>query len=148
MNYVSVNEVNLNTLYEINRQLAVEENQANLFIADINDYAKGFIGPSPIAYGTLAYQDDKLIGFSICNYKFATYLGHPALYIEDIYLKKDYCTETNKRDFLNYLITLGLENGCSRIEMRVMRSTNWRTDLLKSLGFENIDKWSVYKLTK
>lgn len=147
MQYIPVTDNNIEILYKANRQLAVVENQADLFTANLNDYSKGFIGPNPVAFGTLAYQDDKLIGFSICNYKFATYIGHPVLYIEDIYLENEHCTDENKREFINFLIKQGAERGCFRIEMRVLRNVNWGTRLLNNLGFENIEKWSVYRLS-
>lgn len=145
MDFSAVNADNLKTLYQLNRQLATEENQAALFTADLTHYAQGFIGNNPVAFGTLCFHGDEAIGFAICNYKFATYLGFKVLHIEDIYLEEPYATKDNKQALLTHLINQADENKCARIEMRVLNDVNWGTDLIESLGFKKIDKWSVYR---
>ena len=90
MQFQQVTQDNIEELYKINRELAIEENQESLFTASLEKYRSGFVGEDKCAYGILAYQDADLIGFAILNYKFATYLGYKALYIEDIFLKKPY----------------------------------------------------------
>ena len=147
MQFIRVTKDNIKDLYEINRQLAINEGQKDLFIASLKNYSKGFLGDKKIAYGILCYQDNNLIGFSICHFKFATYLGLKALYIEDIYLKKEYCSQSNKSEFLKHLIKEARNNNCCRVEMRVLKSVNWGVDLLNNLGLKNIDKWSVYRLS-
>ena len=148
MNFVEVTNTNIKALFEINRQLAIEESQKDLFTASFENYTKGFLDDNPIAYGTLCYQDDKIIGFAICNYKFATYLGYKVLYIEDIYLKGEHSTNENKREFLKFLIDKAFGNNCARVEMRVLNNFNWGVELIKELGFEKIEKWSVYRLCR
>lgn len=148
MQFIKVTSDNIQELYKINRQLAIEEGQENLFTASLEEYSKGFLGSNPVAHGTLCLEDEEIIGFVICNYKFATYLGSKVLYIEDIYLKKDFSTDENKTKFLTHLSEKAFQDGCARVEMRVLHNFNWGIKLLQKLGFEKIEKWSVYRLSK
>jgi len=148
MHFIKVTNENIEALYTMNQQLATEEGQKDLFTASLEDYSEGFLGVNPIAQGTLCFQDDKLIGFAICNYKFATYLGFKVLYIEDIYLRKDFGTDENKKEFLRHLCQEAFSNRCVRVEMRVLNNFNWGINLLQELGFEKIEKWSVYRMSK
>jgi hypothetical protein len=147
MKFIKVTSENIDTLYDLNRQLATAEGQKDLFTAAFEEYSKGFLADRPIAYGTLCYQDNIAIGFAICNYKFATYLGSNVLYIEDIYLKETYNTNDNKKELLHYLIELASAENCARVEMRVLNNCNLGTELINELGFEKIEKWSVYRLS-
>lgn len=131
----------------MNKQLATDEGQADLFTADLENYKDGLLGELPYAVGILSYEGDELTGFAITNYKFATYRGFPTLYIEDIYLKKKFENDENKREFLTYIIEEAKSQNCVRVEMRVLNTVNWGVELLNDLGLSRIDKWSVYRLS-
>lgn len=147
MNFIFVTEKNIDILFKMNRQLAHEEGQVDLFTASLEDYSSGFIGKNPAAVGILSLEAEVHVGFCVINYKFATYLGKKVMYIEDLYLKPEYKTEERKKEFLNFLINNGQKSDCARIEMRVMNNFDWGVDLIKNLGFNKIDKWSVYRLS-
>lgn len=148
MKFIHVTNENIEDLYRLNKQLAIEEGQESLFTARVEDYAQGFLGIPPIAHGTLCLHDDRIVGFSICHYTFATYLGFKTFYIEDIYLHKDFRTDENKSTFLHHLSEEAWINNCARVEMRVLHECNWGIEFIKELGFEKIEKWTVYRLSK
>jgi hypothetical protein len=148
MKFIHVTKDTIHDLYKINKQLAIEEGQKDLFTARLEEYAHGFLASHPIAYGTLCLHDERIVGFSVCHYTFATYLGGKALYIEDIYLEKVYRTDENKKAFLQHLSEEAFLNNCVRVEIRVLHACNWGVELIKEFGFEKIEKWSVYRLSK
>lgn len=148
MRFEKINKNNIEELYNINKCLAIEEGQKDLFKASLNNYTKGFIDSSPIVHGIICYQDNEIIGFCIFYYKFATYLGNKVLFIEDIYLKITFRSEENKMELLKYMIKKAFKDDCERIEMRVLNNFNFGIELIKEQGFKKITKWATYRLER
>lgn len=148
MRFIPVTIENIEDLYHLNKQLAIEEGQEDLFTARLEDYTQGFVGVSSNAFGTLCMHNNHFAGFAIWYFTFATYLGFKTLYIEDIYLHKAVCTDENKAAFLQHLIEEAWKNQCIRVEMRVLHNCNWGIECLKEFGFREVKKWTVYRLLK
>ena len=53
MDLLKVDHHNVGTLFELNRELAVEEGQADLFIADYSEYQSAFLSETPVAQAYL-----------------------------------------------------------------------------------------------
>ena len=142
---IKVEESNLDTLYDLNYQLAVNENQKDLFIAARDAYAQMFLGSTPIAFGFLLFTNEQPVGFYIYYFKFASYLGSKVLYIEDVYLSDNVDVAENKVRLLKHAIQQARLEQCCRVEMRVLKSFNIGYDVIKNCGFEHVDKWDVYR---
>jgi len=145
MKYQTVNNSNINILYKLNKQLAIDENQSSLFIAKKKDYKKAFICKNPIVFGILVYKKNKPIGFIIYINKFATYLASKVLFIEDIYLKNKYQTKKNINELLQYMINKSKIEKYSRIELRVLKKYSLDKNILKRNIFKKITKWDTYR---
>lgn len=145
MKFRQVNKSNIAVLYNLNIQLATDENQKDLFTANKKCYTDAFLNPSPISHGFLAYDGNDIIGFYIYFFKFASYSGTRVLYVEDMYLTSEFRSLKNKRIFLKYIMELSNNEKCSRVEMRVLKSFNFGYDILEEFGFRQINKWDVYR---
>lgn len=145
MKFQTVNNSNINILYKLNKQLAINENQSSLFIAKKKDYKKAFICKNPIVFGILVYKKNKPIGFIIYINKFATYLASKVLFMEDIYLKNKCQTKKNINELLQYMIDKSKIEKYSRIELRVLKVYSVDKNLLKKNKFKKITKWDTYR---
>lgn len=145
MDFIKVEESNVNTLYDLNFQLAVDENQKSLFTASRNSYSSAFLGNHPISFGFLGFIGKKPVGFYIFCFKFASYLGSKVLYIEDVYLDKEFRTSDNTIMILNHAIQQSTLENCARVEMRVLKSFNIGYDIINQFGFNQIKKWNIYR---
>ncbi len=146
MRIVKVDQTNIGVLYQLNAQLAFDEEQAELFSVSETDYTTGFLADNPIMYGYLLYANDEAVGFYLYHYKFATYIGSKVLYIEDIYLTDEYATTENKRLLLQHAIAISREKHCCRVEMRMLKAFNIGYEFIQANGFNVVDKWEVYRL--
>ena len=146
MNFVKVEESNVNILYDLNLQLAVDEKQKDLFTASRSSYSDAFLGNNPISFGFLFFINHKPAGFYIYCFKFATYLGSKVLYIEDIYLTEEFRSPENKVNLLRHAIQQSELERCCRVEMRILKSFNIGYEVIKDCGFSQINKWDVYRL--
>ena len=145
MKYQTVNNSNINILYKLNKQLAIDENQLSLFTAKRKTYKKAFICKNPIVFGILMYKNNIPIGFIIYINKFATYLASKVLFIEDIYLTKKYQTKNNINELLQYMINKSNIEKYSRIEMRVLNNYSLNKTIIKKNKFSKIKKWNTYR---
>lgn len=146
MKFEKLNRSNIDILYDLNLQLAIDENQAALFTADKEQYAEAFLGRVPFTFGCLGRIENQAVGFFIYTYKFASYSGGKVLYIEDIFLKEKFRTEENKVALLQHAVERSIIENCCRVEMRVLKTFNYGYEILADFGFNQITKWDVYRL--
>ncbi len=146
MNFIKVEESNIDVLFDLNYQLAADENQEELYTAQRDSYASAFLSKNPIAYAFLSFIEDQPAGFYLYSFKFASYTGSPVFYIEDIYLREAFRSPKNKLLLLNHAIDQSIAETCSRVEMRVLRAFNLGGDIIESLGFNPVTKWDVFRL--
>ncbi len=148
MIFQKVNLSNIEALYDLNVELASDEGQKSLFTASKEAYADVFLAKEPIAGAYLLYKDDKAIGFYIYTHKLATYLASKVLYIEDAYVTKKHGDLATKQKLLEHAVELSSEEGCCRVELRVLKQFNFGYELIESLGFKPVNKWDVYRLDR
>lgn len=146
MELANVDNENIDDLFDLNAKLAESENQRYLFAANRQSYADAFLATTPVCFGFLAYQDNQPIGFYIYSFKFASYIASRVLYIEDLYLIDGFDTEENKKLLLTHAVSISQSEKCCRVEMRVLKAFNPGYGLIKSVGFNEITKWDVYRL--
>lgn len=147
MEFQKTDKNNIKKLYKLNKQLAIDEGQKELFTASKRKYKKAFLSKKPIVSGVIIYKDNKDIGFVIFTYKFATYLAKKVLYIEDIYLKPKYQNKKHINKVFNYIIKKANKKHYCRVELRVLKSYSIDRKILKQNRFFKIKKWDVYRCT-
>ena len=145
MQFHNVTQSNIDILYALNKQLAVDENQVNLFVAKREDYRQAFLDTNPVAFGLLVYKENEPIGFVVCSKKFATYLASKVLWVEDIYLKGAHKTKQNMAELLQYMIKRSKTERYARLEMRVLDAYSFDAAILEQNVFHKISKWSTYR---
>ena len=146
MEFIKVDKSNIETLYDLNTQLAKDEGQSSLFTATRKNYFDAFLGDHSISFGYLSFINKEVVGFYVYYFKFASYQGSRALYVEDIYLTSECRTNENKSELLKHTIRQSEDENCSRIEMRVLKLFNFGYDMIKETGFKQITKWDVYRI--
>ena len=144
MDLLKVDHHNVGTLFELNRELAVEEGQADLFIADYSEYQSAFLSETPVAQAYLCMEINTPVGFYIYSYKFSSYLGAKVLHIEDIYLLKEY-REKNIEKLLGHVAQVGSDANCCRVEMRVLKAFNMGYNFIENAGFREVEKWDIFR---
>ncbi|WP_457606147.1 GNAT family N-acetyltransferase [Nitratifractor sp.] len=132
-------------LYKLNRILAAEEGQGDLFVADFGSYRRAFLGPCPLLRAHFIEIDGERAGFAIHHFKFATYTGRKVLYIEDLYLLPPFRDERTIDKLLHKLEDLMRELKCRRIELRVLDAFSLGKERFVEAGFQPVEKWRVYR---
>jgi len=91
--------------------------------------------------------DGKEIGFALFFHNFSTFLGRAGLYLEDLFVLKEYRGRGYGKATLRELARIALERGCGRLEWCCL---DWNTpsiDFYLSIGARPMDEWTTYRLT-
>ena len=93
-----------------------------------------------------AVVDGKEVGFALFFHNFSTFLGRAGIYLEDLYVKKEYRGHGHGTGLIRSLARIALERGCGRLEWSCL---DWNTpsiDFYLSLGAKSMDEWTTYRL--
>ena len=94
-----------------------------------------------------AVVDGKEVGIALFFHNFSTFLGRAGLYLEDLYVKKEYRGQGIGKAFLKKLAEIAVERGCGRFEWSCLDWNQPSIDFYLSLGAKPMDEWTVYRVT-
>ena len=87
------------------------------------------------------------VGFALFCWNFSTFTGCPGLYLDDLYVRPTMRRKGLGTLLFGYLAKRALEEGCARLEWRVL---DWNTHALAfyhSLGAETLENQLVNRLS-
>lgn len=94
-----------------------------------------------------ALEDGKEVGFALFFHNFSTFLGRAGIYLEDLFVKKEYRGKGYGKALLKKLAQITVERGCGRLDWSCLDWNQPSIDFYRSLGAEALDEWTVYRLT-
>lgn len=92
--------------------------------------------------------DEEPVGYAIYFYNFSTFIGRSGLYLEDIFIKKEYRGRGIGKEVFKFLVKKAREEGCKRMEWSCLNWNEPSIKFYKSLGAVPMDEWTVYRLTE
>ncbi len=102
----------------------------------------------PLFYVMMAFDKDaknKPVGYAIYFFTFSSFLAKPTLYLEDIYISKDYQSKGIGQMFFERLNTVAEKRDCGRMEWAVL---DWNEKAIKfynKLGAKPLKEWIYYR---
>lgn len=91
--------------------------------------------------------DGKEVGFASYFFNFSTFVGRVGLYLEDLYIRKEYRGRGYGTRVFKELAKIATQNDCKRFEWCCL---NWNIPSIafyKSLGVKPMDEWTTYRLS-
>jgi len=85
------------------------------------------------------------IGFALFFHNFSTFLGRAGLYLEDLFIMKEYRGRGYGKATLRELARIALERGCGRLEWCCLDWNKPSVDFYLSLGAKRMDEWTTYR---
>lgn len=129
------------------RELAEYEKLAHEVTATEQDIQTQLFGAQPRAECVIAEVDGDAIGFALYFHNFSTFLAKPGLYLEDLYVKREFRGQGYGRRILSYLARLALERGCERFEWAVLDWNAPAIHFYQSLGAKMMETWRINRLS-
>ena len=91
-------------------------------------------------------EEGKEVGFALYFYNFSTFLAKAGLYLEDLYVLKEYRGQGYGKGLLKELAKICVSEGLGRFEWQCLDWNKPSIDFYLSLGAEVLDDWHQYRL--
>ena len=92
-------------------------------------------------------SEGKEVGFALFFHNFSTFLGRAGLYLEDLFVLEEERGRGYGKALLKKLAAIAVERGCGRLEWSCLDWNETSIEFYRSLGAEQMDEWSVYRLS-
>ena len=94
-----------------------------------------------------ALEEGKEVGFALFFHNFSTFLGRAGIYLEDLYIKPEYRGHGHGKSLIRELARITVERECGRLEWCCLDWNKPSIDFYLSLGVEQMNEWTTYRLT-
>ncbi len=106
-------------------------------------------GESSYFKAVIAYDErDEAVGFALYFFVFSTFVGHPSLWLEDLFVVPEARGRGIGLDLLKHLARIAIEKKCGRMEWNVLDWNEPAINFYKKLGATAQDEWTTYRLDK
>ncbi|QGJ68389.1 L-amino acid N-acyltransferase YncA [Planctomycetales bacterium 10988] len=141
-----VREDEIPILWQLIGALADYERTTKTFKATESDLQEALFGEYRNAEAVFACEDEDIVGFALFFPKLSTFLGKPALYVEDIYLKPNYRGRGYGREIFRFLAHLARKRKWGRLEWSVMDWNEPAIRFYQNLGAVCVEEWQLFRL--
>lgn len=121
-------EENVPQIIELLREFAEYENLLDAFEVTEEKLRDALFGENKIADALIAFDSENPIAYAIFYPCFATFRGQRGMYLEDIYIKKEFRAHKLGEALLKQIAQIAKERGCARIDFQVL---NWNTPAIE-----------------
>ncbi|QWC00350.1 GNAT family N-acetyltransferase [Mycoplasmatota bacterium] len=98
------------------------------------------------AHVIIAYLDDKAVGFALYFYNYSTFKGRKGLYLEDLFIYKEYRHKGIGNQLFNFLMNKAKEENCGRMEWVCLNWNQSAIDFYRKKGAISMDEWTTFRL--
>lgn len=146
LTFRNANENDIPLILSMIRELADYENLLHEVKAD-EDILRYNLFERRMAEVIFPVLDGKEIGFALFFHNFSTFLGKPGIYIEDLYIRKEYRHRGYGKALIETLKEIARERECGRVEWWCLDSNTPSIRFYKNIGAEAMTDWTVYRLS-
>ena len=144
---VPASDADVPVILELIKGLAEYEKLSHLVSATEADLHTWLFGQRPSAEVVIARADAEPVGFALFFHNFSTFLGKPGLYLEDLFVVRQWRGRGVGQMLLSHLARLAVERGCGRMEWSVL---DWNEPAIRfytRLGAAPMEEWRICRLT-
>ena len=94
----------------------------------------------------IAEDGDTALGFALFYRSYSTWLGRPALFLEDFFVEQKHRGRGVGLTLIRRLAAIVRERGYSRLEWRVLDWNEPAHRFYRSIGAFPIDEWTVWRV--
>ena len=95
----------------------------------------------------IAEYDESPVGFALYFQNFSTFTGKPGIYLEDLFVLKDYRNFKIGKALLSRIAQIAIERDCGRFEWACLDWNEPSIKFYKHMGAVPMSDWTVYRIT-
>jgi GNAT superfamily N-acetyltransferase len=138
-------ETDVPILLAMIRELAEFEHLAQELEVTADSLGSALFGKRPVAQALLARVDGWPAGYAVYYPTFSTFVGHPGIFLDDIYVRPAFRKQGIGRALLESVAKYCLELG-GRFEWIALRWNENAFRFYSSLGAKVMDEWAVLRM--
>jgi len=92
--------------------------------------------------------DNKPIGYLFFFMSYSSFLGRPTLYLEDIFVLKEFRGKGYGKKMFNFLIKQAQDRDCGRMEWCALKWNKKAIEFYEKMGAKPLDEWTYFRLTQ
>jgi GNAT superfamily N-acetyltransferase len=108
---------------------------------------KDAFGKKPLFSILLAKDKGIAVGYAFFFYTYSSFLAKKTLYLEDIFISRDYRSKGIGKMFMEKLICIAKKNDCGRMEWCVLDWNKNAIDFYEHIGAKHLKEWLYYRIT-
>jgi GNAT superfamily N-acetyltransferase len=136
----------LGVIHGMIRALAEYEKLTHLCVASESGLGAALFGPRPAAEVLIAWKDSEAAGFALFFHNFSTFLGRRGLWLEDLFVRREFRRQGCARQLLAAVAAVAWERGCGRFEWSVLDWNAQAIDFYLSLGASVLPDWRIVRM--
>jgi GNAT superfamily N-acetyltransferase len=133
-------------LLELIRELARFEKLEKDVVATVSVLEESLFGPQPAAGALFARCDGKLAGYAIYFFTFSSFIGRPGIWLEDLYVRPEFCKRGLGRGLMEAVARIGVERNCGRFEWMALDWNEKALDFYDKLGARKMGEWIILRM--
>lgn len=135
----------LEQILELIKELAIHENMLEDVKCSVKDLEQSFF-ENNYAKALSLKVDGKIIGYVMYFYTFSSFWGLGGLYLEDIYIQKDYRKKGYAKAVFKYLAKICKEKNLKRLEWVCLNDNDLGINFYTALNARHMSQWRTYRL--
>ena len=138
---------NIPQIIALMREFAEYEKLLEFFEVNEERLKTALFGDGKVAEAILAFEDEKPVAYAVFFPNFATFRGQRGLYLEDIFITKDYRGRGLGEMLLKYIAKLAKQRGFERIDFQVLQWNTPAIEFYERLGAHRDEEERHFKFT-
>ena len=138
---------NISQIYDLMREFAEYENLLDSFETTEERLKSGLFGETKVADAILAFDGATPVAYAVFFPNFATFRGQRGIYLEDIFITKNYRGRGLGEMMLRYIARLAKARGFERIDFQVLEWNTPAVGFYESLGAVRDEEERHFKFT-
>ena len=134
------------TVLSLIRELADYEKLSHEVEATEAMIGSALFGDQPRLFCEIAEWNGEPVGFAVWFINFSTFSGRSGIYLEDLFVRKQFRGKGIGKALLCHLAGLCVDNGWSRLQWAVLDWNEPSIAFYKSLGAVLMDEWTVCRV--
>lgn len=145
--FKTTTEKDIPVILDFIKQIAIYEKMLDK-VSATEESLKESIFDNNRAEALLIELDSEVIGYIVYFFNYSTFIGREGLYIEDLYIKREYRGQGLGKSCFEFLVKIAKEHKCERVEWTCL---DWNEPSLKfyeSIGAKQMNEWIIHRLDK
>lgn len=145
---IKIKEANVNDvsiILDFIKDLAEYENMSHLVSAN-EDLLRKNIFENKYSKVLLAYYDNKIAAMALYFYNFSTFLAKGGIYLEDLFVKKEFRNKKIASHLFRRLAQIAVENDLARIDFVCLKDNDLALNYYDRIGAKIQDEWHLLRL--